>query len=122
VTLVLLVEDDDDIRDTLAGVLASHHAMKVIAARNGRDALAKIRDGGARPSVIVLDLMMPEMDGETFLAETAREPLLADVPVVLSTAQARLPEPLPRVVKAVLAKPVRLSDLVVAISSATDEM
>ena len=113
-TCVLLVDDDDDVRDTLEGVLTAR-GFHVLAARNGVDALEKARLYGRRPSVIVLDLMMPRMDGEQFLAAQAEEPLLAHVPVILDTAATQIPEPLPAVVKVVLWKPMTLGDLLVAI-------
>ena len=113
-TCVLLVDDDDDVRDTLEGALTAR-GFRVLAARNGFDALEKVRRYGARPSVIVLDLMMPRMDGEEFLAAQAEEPLLAHVPVILDTAATQIPDPLPPAVKVVLWKPMTLGDLLVAI-------
>ena len=59
----------------------------VRAAENGRAALAALRAPGARPPcVILLDLMMPVMDGWAFRAEQLRDPLLAEIPVVVLTA------------------------------------
>jgi CheY-like chemotaxis protein len=111
---ILVVEDDDDVRDTLEGALTAR-GHRVLVARNGAHALDVIRAHGARPSVIVLDLMMPRMNGEEFLAAAAAEPLLAHVPVILDTAQLAVPDPLPAVVKAVLWKPMKLGDLLLAI-------
>lgn len=113
-TCVLLVDDDDDVRETLESVLTAR-GFRVLAARNGVDALEKVRRYGARPSVIVLDLMMPRMDGEQFLAAQLEEPLLAHVPVILDTAATQIPDPLPAAVKVVLWKPMTLGDLLVAI-------
>ncbi len=60
---VLLVDDDDDVRRAVCEVLTDE-GHEVREADNGRDAL-----GAWEPDVIVLDLLMPEMDGWTFLAE-----------------------------------------------------
>lgn len=81
---VLLVEDDDDIAELIEEVLASE-GFRVVVARHGRIAL----DAVARepPSLILLDMRMPVMDGWTFAAELrAREP--SPPPIVVVTAAA----------------------------------
>jgi two-component system, chemotaxis family, chemotaxis protein CheY len=108
--LVLVVEDDDDIRDTLTTVLDAR-GLSTIGARHGRDAFDKIAERAARPAVILLDLMMPVMDGETFLREQERDALLAGVPVIVMTALLNPPTDMPDTVQAVLRKPVTLPDL-----------
>jgi CheY-like chemotaxis protein len=112
---LLLIEDDDDIRETLAGVLTVR-GFGVTSARNGVDALRIIRIAQDRPSVILLDLAMPEMDGEAFLAAQAAEPLLAGVPVIVVTAEPDPPDPMPPQVRCVLRKPVELPKLLAAIN------
>jgi len=116
-SLVLLVEDDEDIRDTLSGVLEAR-GFRVLTARNGRHALDQLQVREVRPGMILLDLMMPVMDGETFLTLQATEPLLAGVPVIIMTAQLSIPDPLPVSVRAVFTKPVQLPDLIEAIRKA----
>jgi CheY-like chemotaxis protein len=81
---VLVVEDDRDVRESLVAVLEDA-GYPVISAADGRAALDLLR-AGPRPSVILLDLMMPVMDGFEFRAEQVRDPSLADVPVVVFTA------------------------------------
>jgi serine/threonine protein kinase len=83
---VLIVEDDEDIRDGLASVLKARGFRTRVAA-DGHDALELIRRKGWRPSVILLDLMMPVMDGRQFLASQADDPFLEGIPVLLVTAQ-----------------------------------
>lgn len=117
--VVLLIEDDDDIRETLAAILEAR-GFDVVAARHGQDALERIRAGGARPSVILLDLLMPVMDGETFLQVQETDPLLADVPVIIVTAQLRTPAVIPPHVRAVYTKPVRLTDILEAVRLACE--
>jgi CheY-like chemotaxis protein len=89
---VLVVDDDPDIRETLREVLeAEGHA--VITAPNGRAALAALAKG-IRPSLILLDLMMPGMSGWELLALLREDRAFADVPVaVLSAAGGRTSPP-----------------------------
>jgi CheY-like chemotaxis protein len=83
---VLIVEDDEDVRESLADVLAAR-GYQTLTAENGNVALEMIRAEGVRPSLVLLDLMMPVMDGFQFLQTQAEDPWLAQVPVVLVTAQ-----------------------------------
>ena len=78
---VLLVDDDSGVRRTLARFLG-RDGISVVEADNGLQALTYLKEGGAA-SVIVLDLRMPVMDGFAFRAEQRREPLLANIPVVI---------------------------------------
>lgn len=88
---VLVVDDDDDIRDCLVGYLEDQ-GFRSQGAANGKRALEILNGSGPRPSVIVLDLMMPVMDGRGFREEQLRAAELADIPVVLISAYADLPE------------------------------
>jgi CheY-like chemotaxis protein len=82
---ILVVDDDLDIREILSDTLADL-GFDVVAAANGRDALRLVDDLEVGPSVILLDLMMPVMDGYGFLEERAKDPKLASVPVAVVTA------------------------------------
>jgi CheY-like chemotaxis protein len=80
--VVLLVENNRELCDTLAEFLSlKGHAVQCAA--DGSEALRLLTDSEIRPAVILLDLVMPELDGWRFLAERAKDPLLADVPVVI---------------------------------------
>jgi serine/threonine protein kinase len=81
---VLVVEDDPDARASLVAVLRGQ-GFEVDTADDGREALAKLR-AGPYPSLILLDLLMPVMDGWKFLEEQRRDPALAAVPVVIVSA------------------------------------
>jgi CheY-like chemotaxis protein len=83
---ILIVEDDEDIRDSLAELLTSRGFRTRVAA-DGQDALEMIRRKGRRPSLILLDLMMPVLDGQGFLQHKSEDPTLDGIPVVLVTAQ-----------------------------------
>ena len=80
---VLVVDDDADIRAFVSEILVDE-GYEVRAATNGRDALAVL--AGWHPDVILLDLMMPEMDGWDFLATQQRNLELVRIPVVVMSA------------------------------------
>jgi CheY-like chemotaxis protein len=89
--VILVVEDDDDIRDALREMLVDEgYAVEV--ATNGAEALDRLRAMVAKPCLVLLDLMMPVMDGWTFLAEQRRDADLAGVPVVVLSAARDLPD------------------------------
>lgn len=81
---VLLVEDNEDVRDmmSMALQLVGH---RVLAARHGRDALELLGDHPS-PCLILLDLMMPVMDGWELRALLRRDPRFAKIPVVVVSA------------------------------------
>jgi CheY-like chemotaxis protein len=78
---VLVVEDDADIRALLADMLEVE-GYHVIEAENGAVALEKLR-AGARPAVLILDLMMPVMDGWQLQEELARDARFARIPTIV---------------------------------------
>lgn len=78
---VLIVEDDDAIRETLADIL-QYEGYAVSTACDGRDALLRLHCGAA-PALILLDLMMPRMNGWEFRAEQLSRQELAGIPVVV---------------------------------------
>jgi CheY-like chemotaxis protein len=79
-----VVEDDPD-SAKIVGETLSDHGIHVNFARHGREALEHL--AGATPSVIVLDLMMPVMDGFTFLEHIQNDPAWRAIPVVILTAK-----------------------------------
>lgn len=81
---VLIVDDDNAVLDGLGELLESE-GYSVSRATDGRDALRQLRTG-LHPCVILLDLMMPGMDGWDFRQEQVRDPDLRDIPVVVITA------------------------------------
>ena len=81
---ILVVDDDDDARQRLVGVL-HRTGWRTVEARNGLDALATV--ARAVPRVILLDLTMPVMDGFSFLLALRAKPECADVPVIVLTAR-----------------------------------
>jgi CheY-like chemotaxis protein len=81
---ILVVEDDPAITSSLTETLLEE-GFEVGAAANGREALERLRSG-LRPAAIILDLMMPVMDGWDFRSEQLKDPALRDIPVVVVTA------------------------------------
>jgi len=81
---VLLVEDEPAIALSLGDALREE-GLAVATAQNGLEALQLLRNG-LRPSVILLDLMMPVMDGASFREAQRRDPRLAAIPVVVLSA------------------------------------
>jgi CheY-like chemotaxis protein len=79
---VLIVEDDADLREMMAQLLS----LEGLSVANGREALEYLRNGHERPNVILLDLMMPVMDGWEFRRKQQADPAVADVPVIVLSA------------------------------------
>ena len=105
---VLIVEDEQESRELLAELL-EFEGFKVAAAANGAEALAYLQTSG-KPCLIILDLMMPVMDGREFRSKQLKDPWLAQIPVVVVSAMA------PSAVAdlgatAVIRKPVDLDNL-----------
>lgn len=105
---ILIVEDDLDTREML-GRFLELEGYAVETASNGRQALERLEEG-ARACVILLDLMMPVMDGWQFRREQVRNEALASIPVIVVSAAGR--DRLQQVnADGYLAKPVDLDEL-----------
>jgi CheY-like chemotaxis protein len=99
---ILVVDDDADLRETLE-LLLSDSGYGVTAVASGQAALDQLK-AGARPNLILLDLMMPEMNGWQFLERARADSMLGSIPVVIMTAR-RADDLLPAPSKHVLHKP-----------------
>ncbi len=108
---ILLIEDDDALREALREVLVDE-GYRVDCAANGQEALEQL-DGGAAPDLIVLDLVMPVMDGWAFRDAQRMSPRLARIPTMVLSAS--FPPDSPRMrslqAQAVLSKPVSIDRL-----------
>jgi CheY-like chemotaxis protein len=109
---ILVVEDDEAIRGLVSDVLRDD-GYQVSEASNGVEALEQIRH--QRPDLIVLDLMMPIMDGWAFVEECRRRPCCGEVPIVVTSASHDLPRTAERLrsfgVRTCLAKPFDVNGL-----------
>jgi CheY-like chemotaxis protein len=113
---VLVVEDDWDIREVVADVLREA-GRAVVTARDGLEALQKL-DTMQRPCIVVLDLMMPRLDGIGFLRELAEHPLKDDFIVLVMSAYRGLTGAAQSpAVRATLAKPFEMDALVSLVAS-----
>jgi len=82
---ILIVEDDAAVREALATFLELQ-GYPVVSAEHGADALRRLRAGSDGVCLILLDLMMPVMNGWDFRKEQLKDPALAGIPVVVITA------------------------------------
>ena len=106
---VLVVDDDADIRESLCQVL-DDLGFRPITAKNGLEALQLLRELKPAPRLILLDLMMPDLNGWQFLEERRRAAALAEIPVVVMTAAKNAPVDASQV-RAVLIKPITFEQL-----------
>lgn len=110
---VLVVDDDADMRHMTETVLA-HAGIRTVCAVNGQEALETARS--VRPSVILLDLMMPVMDGYEFRARQLKDPVLRRIPVICVTAASPLASDTKKLqVDACVHKPIDWEELLRAV-------
>lgn len=113
---VLLAEDDPDVRDGLRATLELT-GYRVVTANNGAEALEYLRHG-AHPSLVILDLRMPIMDGWAFLRERNSDPELRALPVIVLTGELGIEARLEAAHASYLKKPVRPERLIEIIERA----
>jgi CheY-like chemotaxis protein len=118
---VLIVDDDIDIRETITLILEDEGYV-VASAANGEEALHYLRaHAQALPHLILLDLMMPVMDGLEFRAEQQKDPKLATIPVVVITASGNAKERAKSMrANAMIQKPIALDTLLETIEKCID--
>ncbi len=111
---IFIVEDDVDTREMLETLLELE-GYRVETAANGRQALERLNQG-LRASVILLDLMMPVMDGWLFRREQRRDAALASIPVIAVSAAGK--ERLQRIdADSYVSKPVDFDELLEKITA-----
>ena len=87
---ILIVDDEDDIREVAQVSLELVGQYEVLTASSGRDGVARART--AQPDAILLDVMMPDLDGPGTLAQLRADPATRDIPVVFLTAKTQQAE------------------------------
>jgi len=103
---VLLVEDEEELRETMRDALELN-GYAVVAAQDGQAALEEL-DRIDHLCMVLLDLLMPRMNGWEFLSKMRERPEMADVPVIIHSS---LPSHAPQGVTRVLQKPIELQRL-----------
>ncbi len=107
---ILVVEDDRDIRETVVDILEDH-GFEVTAAGDGQQAL-NFLDAGTMPDAILLDLMMPNMNGFQFREEQLKNATWARIPVAVLTADVEAKEKAQSVkADAFVKKPLKIQPL-----------
>jgi two-component system OmpR family response regulator len=87
---LMYVDDDDDIREIVELALGLDGSMRVKSSSGGERALAEMRE--QLPDLVVLDVMMPGMDGPSILRRMRADPQLQHIPVIFMTAKANSQE------------------------------
>lgn len=112
--LILVVEDDPDIRESIQEILEDE-GYRVATAFNGEDALCSLREG-ARPDLILLDLLMPRMDAREFRDEQLKDAAWSQIPTVIMSADFHYEEKARELgATAGVAKPVAIDDLLAVV-------
>jgi CheY-like chemotaxis protein len=105
---ILVIDDDADIREMMKIVLEAD-GYQVNVAADGVEALEQLK-GGSRPSLIILDLMMPGLDGEQFVKQI-RSGVFADVPIVVLSGHSAAERKAEELSAICLMKPVEVDEL-----------
>ena len=87
---VLYVEDDKDIQTIGKLTLETFGKLNVVICNSGKEALEVIKD--VKPELVLMDVMMPEMDGITAMLEFKKDSELSEIPVIFMTAKAQVHE------------------------------
>ena len=112
---VLVVDDDGDIRDALCLVL-EHNGYRALSAANGQEALSRLRSDG-EVDLILLDMMMPVMDGWGFRMSQPEGPAFVKIPVVVLTGDGRASSKAAAIgAVGYLKKPLDLGDLLAVVA------
>lgn len=114
---ILIIEDDEDLH-TIYQLYLQGQSYEVIQARNGREGLEKAES--EKPDLIILDMIMPVMDGEEFIQKYRIERKNLDVPLIIASVNDRIPAALLEKgnVASVLKKPFPIETLLHVIQSA----
>jgi CheY-like chemotaxis protein len=104
---ILIIEDDESIRETLR-IFLEYEGYRVLTAGNGKEGFELLPQAG-NPCLVLVDLMMPVMDGWQFIEEARTNEVLSTTPIVVVTAFAEMARGIQA--RAVIRKPVDLDFL-----------
>jgi CheY-like chemotaxis protein len=113
---ILIIDDDEAVRDALVMVL-SDEGYPVATAVNGLEGLRYLKAAKETPDLILLDVMMPVMDGYQFRAEQRKDPALAAIPVLVLTAGAADPQLAGMAANGYMRKPINLTTLLTVVEA-----
>jgi two-component system, OmpR family, response regulator VanR len=85
---IMIVDDDEDLH-TLYGLYLQGESFQIVRAFNGKEALQMVEK--EKPDLIVLDMIMPVMDGEEFFTKLRTEKNLKDIPVIIASVNEKIP-------------------------------
>ena len=107
---IMIVEDDEDLH-ILYGLYLQGQDYQILRAYNGREAFQILET--ERPDLIILDMIMPIMDGEEFLTRLRTEKNILDIPVIIASVNDKIPARLLEIgrVHKVMRKPVTIEEL-----------
>ena len=114
---IMIVEDDEDLH-TLYGLYLQGEDFEILRAYNGQEAFAILED--EQPAVIILDMIMPVMDGEEFYVRLRTEKKMTEVPVIIASVNDKMSSRILALGKvyAILKKPFTIEVLVQHIKGA----
>ena len=112
---IMIVDDESSIR-TMIGLFLNHNGYTVVSAANGAEALDMLLQSAELPELILLDLMMPVMNGVEFRGAQRTAPALASIPVAVVSADANLRDKAPLLDADVyLSKPIDFTALLATV-------
>lgn len=114
---VLLVDDDEDIREVIKEALALEGVQAEVAC-SGEDALQKVLSLKDKPSLILLDLMMPKTDGIWFCNERKKYPELLKIPTIILSADGQVGvKTVGLGITGIMKKPIKIEDLFTVVNN-----
>jgi CheY-like chemotaxis protein len=84
---ILIIDDEDDIREVAALSLEAIAGWEILTASSGAEGMAIAANAAIKPDAILMDVMMPEVDGPTTFGLMQKDPAIAGIPVLLLTAK-----------------------------------
>ena len=108
---VMIVEDDEELH-TLYGLYLQGESFQILKAFNGKEALDIL--SRQKPDLIVLDMIMPVMDGEAFLEKLGASSSMLDIPIIIASVNDKIPQKYLKMtnVRATLKKPFSIEVLI----------
>lgn len=120
---ILLVDDEADIRSVYTKTLGKE-GYEVTTAKDGKEALEKLKE--FKPHLVILDIMMPGMDGWEVAKKIRKDQVLGDIPIIILSVKSEIEDKVKSIEEAKtdrhLAKPIELSELIGTIKSLLNEL